>query len=130
MFLWINMSYSVDTVEKTKKIRNNNVDNVDKVVDKKRKRRERCGKRNDCRAFNKKNKNTVIFVLVVLLLGIFMVAGCLGDYAFYQKLKPFSNKAKVIDHPTKPQCTVYEYKDLVHNKGSDPTSTIYRLSNV
>lgn len=43
-----------------------------------------------------------------LLLGILMVAGCIGDYALYQKLKPFSNKAKVIDHPTKPQCTVYE----------------------
>ncbi|KMY48341.1 DUF3267 domain-containing protein [Peribacillus loiseleuriae] len=43
-----------------------------------------------------------------LLLGIFMVAGCLGDYALYQKLKRFSNKAKVIDHLTKPQFTVYE----------------------
>lgn len=33
MFLWINMICSVDIVEKVNETRNNNVDNVDKVVD-------------------------------------------------------------------------------------------------
>ncbi len=33
MVLWINMIYSVDIVEKVNETRNNNVDNVDKVVD-------------------------------------------------------------------------------------------------
>lgn len=42
------------------------------------------------------------------LLGILLTAGCFGDLMLYQKLLKFPNDALVIDHPTKPQFTVYE----------------------
>lgn len=44
----------------------------------------------------------------VSILGALLTAGCLGDLALYRKLLTFSNDSLVIDHPTKPQFTVYE----------------------
>jgi hypothetical protein len=42
------------------------------------------------------------------ILGALLTAGCFGDLVLYQKLLRFSNDSLVIDHPTKPQFTVYE----------------------
>ncbi|MBT2689685.1 DUF3267 domain-containing protein [Bacillus sp. ISL-47] len=42
------------------------------------------------------------------ILGALLTTGCLGDLVLYQKLLRFSNDALVMDHPTKPQFTVYE----------------------
>lgn len=42
------------------------------------------------------------------LLGVLLTAGCFGDFILYQKLLTFPNDAMVMDHPTKPQFTVYE----------------------
>ncbi|WP_394137651.1 DUF3267 domain-containing protein [Cytobacillus oceanisediminis] len=42
------------------------------------------------------------------ILGALLTAGCFGDLVLYQKLLKFSNDSMVIDHPTKPQLTVYE----------------------
>lgn len=54
VILWVSMCSSVDIVEKVYETRNNNVDNVDKVVDdwEKDKEGEKYGKRNDSEAFN------------------------------------------------------------------------------
>ncbi|HEQ3526280.1 TPA: DUF3267 domain-containing protein [Bacillus cereus] len=41
-------------------------------------------------------------------LGILLTAGCIGDIAVYQKVSKFPDDAQVIDHPSKPQFTVYE----------------------
>lgn len=41
-------------------------------------------------------------------LGILLTAGCIGDIALYQKVSKFPDDAQVIDHPSKPQFTVYE----------------------
>ncbi|ASI80082.1 DUF3267 domain-containing protein [Bacillus pacificus] len=41
-------------------------------------------------------------------LGILLTAGCMGDIALYQKVSKFPDDALVIDHPSKPQFTVYE----------------------
>ncbi|MBE7125425.1 DUF3267 domain-containing protein [Bacillus sp. SIMBA_074] len=41
-------------------------------------------------------------------LGILLTAGCIGDIALYQKVSKFPDDALVIDHPSKPQFTVYE----------------------
>ncbi|MFJ8528216.1 DUF3267 domain-containing protein [Bacillus sp. NPDC094106] len=41
-------------------------------------------------------------------LGVLLTAGCIGDLVLYQKLLKFPNDAMVIDHPSKPQFTVYE----------------------
>ena len=43
-----------------------------------------------------------------LILGILLTAGCMGDIALYQKVSKFPDDALVIDHPSKPQFTVYE----------------------
>lgn len=43
----------------------------------------------------------------VTLLGSILIAGCIGDFILYRKLKEFSNDALVKDHPSKPQFTVY-----------------------
>ncbi|MGN7177094.1 diaminopimelate epimerase [Paenibacillus sp. FSL R5-0490] len=42
------------------------------------------------------------------VLGAILTVGCMGDLVLYQKLLKFPNDALVIDHPTKPQFTVYE----------------------
>lgn len=42
------------------------------------------------------------------ILGAILTVGCLGDIVLYKKLLKFPNDALVIDHPTKPQFTVYE----------------------
>ncbi|KON85527.1 diaminopimelate epimerase [Sporosarcina globispora] len=42
------------------------------------------------------------------ILGAILTVGCFGDLVLYQKLLKFPNDALVIDHPTKPQFTVYE----------------------
>jgi len=50
----------------------------------------------------------IIFDLpAVTLLGSILMAGCIGDFMLYYKLKPFSNDAFVKDHPSKPQFTIY-----------------------
>lgn len=41
-------------------------------------------------------------------LGILLTAGCIGDIALYQKVSKFPDDALVVDHPSKPQFTVYE----------------------
>ncbi|KMP98389.1 DUF3267 domain-containing protein [Bacillus cereus] len=41
-------------------------------------------------------------------LGILLTAGSIGDIALYQKVSKFPDDAQVIDHPSKPQFTVYE----------------------
>lgn len=41
-------------------------------------------------------------------LGILLTAGCIGDVALYQKISKFPDDALVIDHPSKPQFTIYE----------------------
>ncbi|MFB5663466.1 DUF3267 domain-containing protein [Alteribacillus sp. HJP-4] len=45
---------------------------------------------------------------VISILGVLLTAGCAGDLVLYRKMHSFSNKAFVLDHPTKPQFTVYE----------------------
>ncbi|WP_242144237.1 MULTISPECIES: DUF3267 domain-containing protein [unclassified Bacillus cereus group] len=45
---------------------------------------------------------------VISLLGVLLTAGCIGDLALYRKVSKFPDNAFVIDHPTKPQFTVYE----------------------
>ncbi|URT71392.1 DUF3267 domain-containing protein [Cytobacillus firmus] len=42
------------------------------------------------------------------VLGAILTVGCMGDLVLYQKLLKFPNEALVIDHPTKPQFTIYE----------------------
>ncbi|KAF0821139.1 MULTISPECIES: DUF3267 domain-containing protein [unclassified Cytobacillus] len=42
------------------------------------------------------------------ILGAIMTVGCIGDLALFQKLLKFPKDALVIDHPTKPQFTIYE----------------------
>ncbi|WP_264740435.1 DUF3267 domain-containing protein [Cytobacillus firmus] len=42
------------------------------------------------------------------ILGAILTVGCFGDLVLYQKLLRFPNDALVIDHPTKPQFTVFE----------------------
>ncbi|EJS73602.1 DUF3267 domain-containing protein [Bacillus cereus] len=44
----------------------------------------------------------------ISFLGILLTAGCIGDIALYQKVSKFPDDAQVIDHPSKPQFTVYE----------------------
>ncbi len=44
----------------------------------------------------------------ISFLGILLTAGCIGDMVLYQKVSRFSDDALVIDHPSKPQFTVYE----------------------
>ncbi|MFD1361277.1 DUF3267 domain-containing protein [Lentibacillus salinarum] len=46
--------------------------------------------------------------LPLSILGVILLAGCLGDLALYRKLRSFPNSALVRDHPSKPQFTVYE----------------------
>ncbi|KFN04082.1 DUF3267 domain-containing protein [Bacillus clarus] len=41
-------------------------------------------------------------------LGVFLTAGCIGDLVLYQKVSKFPDDAMVMDHPRKPQFTVYE----------------------
>ncbi|MBS9806003.1 DUF3267 domain-containing protein [Bacillus cereus] len=41
-------------------------------------------------------------------LGVLLTAGCIGDMVLYQKVSKFPEDAQVIDHPSKPQFTVYE----------------------
>ncbi|QUG86155.1 DUF3267 domain-containing protein [Bacillus nitratireducens] len=41
-------------------------------------------------------------------LGILLTAGCIGDLVLYQKVSKFPDDALVMDHPSKPQFTVYE----------------------
>ncbi|WP_226604593.1 DUF3267 domain-containing protein [Bacillus cereus] len=41
-------------------------------------------------------------------LGILLTAGSIGNIALYQKVSKFPDDAQVIDHPSKPQFTVYE----------------------
>ncbi|EWG08670.1 DUF3267 domain-containing protein [Cytobacillus firmus] len=42
------------------------------------------------------------------ILGAILTVGCFGDLVLYKKLLKFPNDALVIDHPSKPQFTVYE----------------------
>ncbi|WP_243385300.1 DUF3267 domain-containing protein [Bacillus kexueae] len=42
------------------------------------------------------------------LLGAILISGCIGDFILYQKLRSFDNHSLVMDHPTKPQFTVFE----------------------
>ncbi|WP_433773781.1 DUF3267 domain-containing protein [Bacillus wiedmannii] len=44
----------------------------------------------------------------ISFLGILLTAGCIGDIALYQKVSKFPDDAQVLDHPSKPQFTVYE----------------------
>ena len=44
----------------------------------------------------------------ISFLGILLTAGCIGDIALYQKVSKFPDDALVVDHPSKPQFTVYE----------------------
>ncbi|MBJ7995902.1 DUF3267 domain-containing protein [Bacillus mycoides] len=41
-------------------------------------------------------------------LGILLTAGCIGDLVLYKKVSKFPDDAMVMDHPSKPQFTVYE----------------------
>ncbi|QKY70696.1 DUF3267 domain-containing protein [Lentibacillus sp. CBA3610] len=52
-----------------------------------------------------------IDLLPLSFLGIILMTGCLGDIALYRKLAKFPNSALVLDHPSKPQFTVYERDD-------------------
>ncbi|PEX91699.1 DUF3267 domain-containing protein [Bacillus cereus] len=44
----------------------------------------------------------------ISFLGILLTAGCIGDIVLYQKVSKFPDDAQVLDHPSKPQFTVYE----------------------
>lgn len=44
----------------------------------------------------------------ISILGAIMTVGCVGDLALYQKILKFPKDALVIDHPNKPQFTIYE----------------------
>ncbi|WP_243292322.1 DUF3267 domain-containing protein [Bacillus sp. FJAT-47783] len=43
----------------------------------------------------------------VTLLSSILISGCIGDFMLYHKIRSFPNDATVIDHPTKPQFTVF-----------------------
>lgn len=47
-------------------------------------------------------------LLPLSFLGVILTAGCFGDVALYRKVMKFPDGALVLDHPTKPQFTVYE----------------------
>ncbi|MFC2949386.1 DUF3267 domain-containing protein [Virgibacillus sediminis] len=42
------------------------------------------------------------------ILGVLLTAGCFGDFVLYRKLSKFPGHATVLDHPSKPEFTVYE----------------------
>lgn len=42
------------------------------------------------------------------VLGAIMTAGCFGDLVLYRKVAKFPGDTLVLDHPSKPQFTVYE----------------------
>ncbi|GAB3790924.1 DUF3267 domain-containing protein [Virgibacillus kimchii] len=46
--------------------------------------------------------------LPLSILGVILTAGCFGDLVLYQKLLKYPHQAFVLDHPSKPQFTVYE----------------------
>ncbi|WP_100012506.1 DUF3267 domain-containing protein [Lentibacillus sediminis] len=46
--------------------------------------------------------------LPISMLGVILTVGCFGDVALYRKVMKFPDEALVLDHPTKPQFTVYE----------------------
>lgn len=49
----------------------------------------------------------VFDIPAVTLLSSILISGCIGDFILYHKLRSFPNDATVIDHPTKPQFTVF-----------------------
>ncbi|WP_156288694.1 DUF3267 domain-containing protein [Oceanobacillus salinisoli] len=44
----------------------------------------------------------------ISVLGVLLTVGSFGDLVLYHKLRKLPNDALVLDHPTKPQFTVYE----------------------
>lgn len=45
---------------------------------------------------------------VIILIGAFLMAGAVGDFAMYRELRKFSKDAKVQDDPKEPKLYVYE----------------------
>ena len=50
--------------------------------------------------------------LLTVLVSAFLIAGGIGDWIVYRKLRPFTNNAVVIDHPSEIGC-------IVETKGKD-----------
>ena len=44
--------------------------------------------------------------LLTTLVSVFLIAGGIGDWFVFQKLRPFTNNAVVIDHPSEIGCIV------------------------
>ena len=44
--------------------------------------------------------------LLIVLVSVFLIAGGLGDWFMYRKLRPFANNTVVIDHPSEIGCIV------------------------
>lgn len=44
----------------------------------------------------------------VILVGAFLIAGAVGDFAMYKKLRKFPNDAQIEDDPKEPKLYVYE----------------------
>lgn len=44
----------------------------------------------------------------IILVGAFLIAGAVGDFAMYKELRKFPNDAQIEDDPTEPKLYVYE----------------------
>lgn len=47
---------------------------------------------------------------IIILVGAFLIAGAVGDFAMYKELRKFPNDAQIEDDPTEPKLYVYEKK--------------------
>jgi len=50
--------------------------------------------------------------LILVLVGAWLIAGAVGDFAMYKELKKFPNDILIKDHPTEPKLYVVKTKEI------------------